>query len=394
MTYKPIFDKAIQTLKQEHNYREFLELYRISGQYPYAYNFKTNRKIVVWCSNDYLGIGQNNLVINALKQAADKYGAGSGGTRNISGNSHPLVQLEDEVALLHKKEAALVFSSGYVANYTTIKTLVKILGEVVIFSDEGNHASIIEGIKASLAQKAIFKHNNMHDLEERLKAHPYERKKIIIVESIYSMNGNIAHIKDISVLAKKYNALTYVDEVHAVGLYGKHGEGLTTSLGLEKKIDIIQGTFAKAFGVVGGYIAGSSEIVDVIRSYSSGFIFTTSLPPAICEAVRASIAYVSREDIPERNVFFHKVKKLKELFSTHNIDFIDSPGHIIPVMVRNAEKCKRIADNLLIKHDIYLQAINYPTVAKGTERLRITVTPFHSEFLMNKLTTALKEELA
>ncbi|MBT4922237.1 MAG: 5-aminolevulinate synthase [Rickettsiales bacterium] len=393
MTYKNIFSNAITDLKQEHNYREFLELYRISGQYPYAYNFKTNRKIVIWCSNDYLGMGQNNSVINALKQSVDKYGVGAGGTRNISGNSHPIVQLENDIAALHKKEAALIFTSGYVANYTTIKTLVKILKDVVIFSDAGNHASIIDGINASGVKKEIFKHNSMQDLEEKLKLHPQESKKLIVFESVYSMDGSIAPIKEVANLAKKYNALTYIDEVHSVGLYGKNGEGLTTSLGLEKKIDIIQGTFGKALGVVGGYICASPEIIDVIRSYGSGFIFTTAIPPAICEGIRASIAYVSRDDIPERNIFFHKVKKLKELLSSAHIDFLDTPGHIIPVMIRDAAKCKEVAENLLHKHDIYIQPINYPTVPKGTERLRIIITPFHSEFLMNKLITALKEEL-
>ncbi|MBT4990015.1 MAG: 5-aminolevulinate synthase [Rickettsiales bacterium] len=393
MTYKNIFNQAITNLKEENSYREFLELYRIAGQYPYAYNFKTNRKIVIWCSNDYLGMGQNSNVIHTLKQSADKYGVGAGGTRNISGNSHPLVQLESDIAALHKQEKALIFSSGYIANSTTIKTLVKILKDVVIFSDGGNHASIIDGINASGAKKEIFKHNNIQDLEERLKLYPSEQKKLIIFESVYSMNGNIAPIKDIAALAKKYHAMTYIDEVHSIGLYGKNGEGLTTSLGLEKKIDIIQGTFGKAIGLVGGYVSGNSEIIDVIRSYGSGFIFTTALPPAICEAIRTSIAYISRDDIPERNIFFHKVKKLKELLASSYIDFLDTPGHIIPVMIRDAEKCKQVADNLLTKHDIYIQAINYPTVEKGTERLRIIVTPFHSEFLMNKLVTALKEEL-
>jgi 5-aminolevulinate synthase len=393
MTYKNIFNQAISDLKEDQNYREFLELYRIAGQFPYAYNFKTNRKIVIWCSNDYLGMGQNSTVINVLKQAADKYGAGAGGTRNISGNSHPLVQLESDIAAIHKKDSALVFSSGYIANFTTLKTLAKILGDLVVFSDEGNHASIIEGIRASGVKKEIFKHNNTADLEAKLKQYPQDQKKLIAFESVYSMSGNIAPIKDIAALAKKYNAMTYIDEVHSIGLYGQNGEGITTSLGLEKKIDIIQGTFGKAVGLVGGYITGNSDIIDVIRSFGSGFIFTTALQPATCEAIRASLAHLSKNDIPERNIFFHKVKKLKELLVSNNIDFLDNPGHIIPVMIRDAERVKQVSENLLNKHDIYLQPINYPTVPKGTERLRVIITPFHSEFLMNKLVTALREEL-
>ena len=393
MNYKNVFKDALKTLKTEQSYREFLELYRISGQFPYAYNYKTNRKIVIWCSNDYLGMGQNINILNSLKVSAEKYGIGSGGTRNISGNSKPIVELENKIAKIHKKDKALIFTSGYVSNFTSIKTLIKILNDVVIFSDEYNHASIIEGIKSNNVRKEIFKHNNIQDLEERLRKYPTNQRKLIIFESLYSMSGNIAPIKDIANLAKKYNALTYVDEVHAVGLYGAKGEGIVTSLGLEKKIDIIQGTFAKAFGVIGGYISASEEIIDTIRSYGSGFIFTTSLPPAICQAIITSIEYVTRDDIPERNIFFNKVRKLKEMLRDHNINYLDSPGHIIPIIIGDSKLCKKISDNLLKNHDIYIQPINYPTVKKGTERLRITITPFHSEILMQKLVTALEKEL-
>ena len=292
MNYQKQFRDAIELLKSQNRYREFIEITRKSGEFPRAYNYKTKQDIIVWCGNDYLGMGQNPLLADAMYQGLKEYGAGAGGTRNISGNHHPLVQLESTVAKLHAMQAGLVFSSGYIANQSTISTLAKILDNLVILSDSCNHASIIEGIKHAKCDKIIFKHNDLKSLEDSLKLLPQERAKLIVFESVYSMNGNIAPVKEIIALAKKYNALTYVDEVHALGLYGDDGVGIISKLNLKSDIDILQATFAKACGLIGGYIVSTSDIVDSIRSYAPGFIFTTAMSPAIANAALASLNHI------------------------------------------------------------------------------------------------------
>jgi len=392
MKYQAEFKEAITELKDQNRYREFIEVARDSGNFPYAYSYKTNSEVVMWCSNDYLGMGQNQEVCSAMIEAINKYGVGAGGTRNISGNSHPLVELEKKVAEFHAKEAGLVFSSGYVANQAAISTIAAILDDLVIFSDQCNHASIIEGIRHSRRDKVIFKHNDIVDLEEHLKKYPKEQNKLIIFESIYSMSGNIGRVKDIIALAKKYNALTYIDEVHAVGLYGKTGAGITEELDVRDQIDIIQATFAKAFGLIGGYVVANQEIMDAIRSYAPGFIFTTAMQPATAEAAIKSLEVVSKNN-EIRELFYNKVKLIKSKLNKANIEFLDNPSHVVSVMVRDSKKCKEVSDNLLAKHQIYIQPINYPTVRKGTERLRITVNPYHTEEMMDKLITALISEL-
>lgn len=392
MDYYNKFKSAISALKEQHRYREFIEVARDSGSFPYAYSHKTQKRILMWCSNDYLAMGQNVELQKAMIMGIEKYGVGAGGTRNISGNSHPLVKLECEIAELHHKEAALVFSSGYVANQSAISALAGVLEDLVIFSDECNHASIIEGIRQAKREKVIFKHNDVTDLENKLKKYPLEQSKIIIFESIYSMSGNVGKVAEIASLAKKYNALTYIDEVHAVGLYGEDGGGVTAQLNLRDEIDIIQATFAKAFGLIGGYISAKFELIDVIRSYAPGFIFTTAMQPANAEAAAKSINILKNNN--QLRIEFHEnVRKLKDKLTKAKIDFLANNSHVISVMIREAKKCKKISDNLLIKHNIYIQPINFPTVNKGTERLRITVNPLHDENMMNDLVAALQEEI-
>lgn len=392
MDYYAKFKTAIEVLKDQNRYREFVEVARDSGNFPYAYSHKTNKNILMWCSNDYLAMGQNKALQAEMLDAISQYGVGAGGTRNISGNSHALVNLEKTIADLHQKEAALVFSSGYVANQSTIAALAKILDDLVIFSDECNHASIIEGIRSTRKEKVIFKHNDVIDLEHKLKNYPKQQSKIIIFESIYSMSGNIGKVKEIVKLAKKYNALTYIDEVHAVGLYGEDGAGISAQFGLRAEIDIIQATFAKAFGLIGGYITAKFSLIDVIRSYAPGFIFTTAMQPANAVAAAKSIN-ILKHDQEIRKKFHLNVKKLKAKLVKAEIDFLQNESHVISVMIKDARRCKIISDNLLIKHDIYIQPINYPTVQKGQERLRITVNPLHSEQMMDKLVEALKLEI-
>ena len=384
MLYKKEFDSALEKLKKENNYREFIEIARIAGEFPYAHNFKTGKKTVVWCSNDYLGLGQNEELTETYSKALKKYGVGAGGTRNISGNSNPLINLEKEIAKFHSKEKGLVFASGYVANQATISTICKIIPDIIVFSDACNHSSIIEGIKHAKAEKNIFAHNDIVDLEEKLKKYPIEQKKIIIFESVYSMTGNIAPLKEIVSLAKKYNALTYIDEVHAVGLYGAGGRGVANREGLEQEIDIIQGTFAKAFGLNGGYITGDNHLIDVIRSYASGFIFTTAMAPALAATILNSLEIIKNGD-DLREIFWSKVNLLKEKCKKANLDIFANPGHILPLMIRDAKKAKDLADFLLNEKNIYIQAINYPTVPKNSERLRIVVNPYHSEKMMDDL---------
>ena len=367
-----------------------MDISRICGEFPYAINHQNNQKIVVWCSNDYVGAGQNDEAIKKAKEALDQYGVGAGGTRNISGNSHILVELEKEIADLHKKEAALSFVSGYVANDATIQALAKILPDLVIFSDQKNHASIITGIRNSKAQKEIFRHNDCSHLEELLQKYPKNQPKLIIFEAVYSMDGDFGEIKKFIDLAQKYGALTFVDEVHAVGLYGKSGAGLSEELGLSDQIDIIQGTCAKAFGTIGGYIAAKKEIVDAIRSVASGFIFTTALPPVIAAATIANIKKAKSDD-SSRKKLHENVRLLKSKIADSSIRIVENKSHIISVIVGDAAKARAFSKRLLDEFNIYVQHINYPTVAKGDERLRITITPFHSEKMIDELVSALKK---
>ncbi len=391
MNYSNIFKASINKLKIEGRYRYFNEIERIAGEHPKASWVSEARKnnIIVWCSNDYLGMSQNELVISSMIDSVKKLGTGSGGTRNISGNSSAIVNLENKIADLHSKEKAVVFSSGYVANETTISTLLNLLDEAVVFSDEKNHASIISGIKKSKAVKEIFKHNDLNHLEALIKKYPENKPKVIIFESIYSMDGDFGDIIGISRIAKKYNALTYLDEVHAVGMYGKKGSGVTEELGLQNSIDIIQGTLGKAFGTMGGYIASSNIICDNIRSYASGYIFTTALPPALVSAASTSISYLKKSDT-ERELQKKNTIILKTYLAKEKINFLDNKSHIVPIMVNNPIRCKEISNILLNEFNHYIQPINYPTVPVGTERLRVTPGPLHTEKMISDLTIALK----
>lgn len=394
MNYSDIFETSINKLKVAGNYRHFNEIERKVGKHPKAlFISETNESnIIVWCSNDYLGMSQNKLVINSMINSVKSMGTGSGGTRNISGNSSAIVNLEKELADLHSKERALVFSSGYVANESTISTILNMLDNAIVFSDEKNHASIISGIKKTNTIKEIFKHNDINHLETLIKKYPKQKPKVIIFESIYSMDGDFGDIYGISKIAKKYNALTYLDEVHAVGMYGENGSGVAHKLGLQNSIDIIQGTLGKAFGTMGGYIASSNIICDAIRSYASGYIFTTALPPAIANAAATSIKYLKESDI-ERKLQQKNTLLLKKYLKKENINFMDYNSHIVPIMVNNSLRCKEISDILLNKFKHYIQPINYPTVPVGTERLRITPGPLHTEKMISDLTIGLKYAL-
>ncbi|MEE2745873.1 MAG: 5-aminolevulinate synthase [Pseudomonadota bacterium] len=392
MDYNKYFLDKLSTLKSEGRYRVFADLERDSGNFPFAkmHSSKDSPKVTVWCSNDYLGMGQNEEVISAMHQALDRSGAGAGGTRNISGTNHYHILLEKELATLHNKEAGLLFSSGYVANLTTLGTLGKILPECVIISDELNHNSMIAGIKHSRAEKKIFEHNNLDDLSRKLEETEKDRPIIIAFESVYSMDGDVAPIKRILDLADKYNALTFIDEVHAVGLYGQNGGGIAEREGLMDRIDIVQGTLAKGFGVVGGYIAGSSNLCDVIRSYGEGFIFSTSLPPAVASGALASVRYLKQHN-ELRILHQERASELKARFKNAGIPVMPSTTHIVPVLIGDPVLCKQASDALLFSHDMYVQPINYPTVSRGTERLRFTPSPFHTNELMDKLVFAMKD---
>ena len=391
LNYSDIFKSSIDKLKIAGQYRHFNEIERKAGEHPNASWITGSNKndVIVWCSNDYLGMSQNKLVINSMIDSIKRMGTGSGGTRNISGNSSSIVHLENELADLHSKEKAVVFSSGYVANESTISTLLNLLEDAVVFSDEKNHASIISGIKKSKAEKEIFKHNDLIHLEFLIKKYPENKPKVIIFESIYSMDGDFGDISGISKIAKKYNALTYLDEVHAVGMYGEKGSGVTEELGLQNSIDIVQGTLGKAFGTMGGYIASSNIICDAIRSYASGYIFTTALPPALVSAACSSICYLKKSD-KERKLQQKNTITLKNYLTKENINFMDNKSHIVPIMVNNAVRCKEISNILLSEFNHYIQPINYPTVPVGTERLRVTPGPLHTEGMISDLTIALK----
>ena len=392
MNYEEFFSEQVDALQKEGRYRVFADLEREAGSFPSAKNYQSGgaTDITVWCSNDYLAMGQNPVVIDAMHEALDKSGAGAGGTRNIAGTNHFHILLEQELADLHNKKAGLIFTSGYVANLTTLSTIGRMLPNCVIVSDEMNHNSMIAGIQHSRSEKKIFKHNDLQDLEAKLKEIGTNRPILIAFESVYSMDGDIAPIKQFLDLADKYNALTFIDEVHAVGLYGERGAGVAEREGLMDRIDIIQGTLAKGFGVVGGYIAGSEALCDFIRSYGDGFIFSTSLPPAVAAGALASVRYV-KEHNELRVQHQERAATLKKRFTDSKIPVMPSITHIVPVLVGNPVLCKQASDELLFNHGIYVQPINYPTVPRGTERLRFTPTPLHNDQLMDKLISAMKE---
>ncbi len=390
MTYDAYFANALETLHLERRYRVFADLERIAGRFPHAYwhSPQGRKNVVIWCSNDYLGMSQHPKVIGAVVETATRMGAGAGGTRNIAGTNHPLVELEGELADLHGKEAALVFTSGYVSNQTGIPTIAKLLPECVILSDAWNHNSMIEGIRQAGCEKLIWRHNDVAHLEELLAALPRERPKLIAFEALYSMDGDIAKVKAICDLAEKYNAMTYCDEVHAVGMYGPRGGGICAREGQMERVDVIEGTLAKAFGCLGGYIAGSAKLIDAVRSYAPGFIFTTALPPAVCAGVVAAIRHLKTSDW-EREKHQDRAARTKAVLHSIGLPVMASETHIVPLFVGDPEKCKQASDMLLADHGIYIQPINYPTVPRGTERLRITPSPYHEDALIDRLAEAL-----
>jgi 5-aminolevulinate synthase len=393
ITYDMQIQNSIIDLHKTGKYRTFANLRRQVGQFPKASYHPADGPafdVEVMCSNDYLGMGHHPVVRDACKAAVDDVGTGAGGTRNIAGSTKYHVDLENKIAELHGKESALVFSSGYVANEAALSALGQIFPGAVILSDAENHASMIAGIRGSKLDKMIFKHNDMEDLEAKLRKLDHGRAKIIAFESVYSMSGKVGKIQEIVDLAKKYNAITYIDEVHAVGMYGKHGGGVAEQLGLDHEIDVINGTLGKAFGVHGGYIAGDSQFVDAVRSYASGFIFTTAPPPHVCAAAMASVTHLQNSSV-ERNLQKVRVEQLTSMLKAKGLPVMDSESHILPVMVGDAKKCKALTDTLLHEYKFYLQPINYPTVPVGAERIRITPGPFHTEDHLERFTSAIDE---
>ncbi len=384
-------ETQLETLRREGNYREFAELRRHAGSYPNATRYAADghaEQIKVWCSNDYLGMGQHPKTLAAMAEALSQYGAGAGGTRNISGTTHHHVLLEQELADLHHKPAALVLNSGYVANWASLGTLAARLPNCVVFSDSQNHASMIEGIRHSRAAKKIWRHNDVAHLDQLLGQADAGSTKVVAFESVYSMDGDICPMHEILEVCEKHGAISYLDEVHAVGLYGPRGGGIAEERGLMHRVDIIQGTLGKAFGVMGGYIAGSASVIDFVRSFASGFIFSTALPPALAAGARASIRHLKASDA-ERTGQRRAVRTLRARLDKMGIPHLNNDSHIVPVIVGNAHKCKRISDMLLSDYGIYIQPINYPTVPEGTERLRITPGPYHSAEDIEALGTAI-----
>jgi len=392
LDYNRIFEEAIGRLHDEGRYRVFIDILRTRGQYPNARCFGGNgpKPITVWCSNDYLGMGQHPVVIAAMDEALHEVGAGSGGTRNISGNTHFHTELEAELSALHRKEGALLFTSGYVSNEAALSTLGKLLPGCIIFSDELNHASMIAGIKNSGCEKRVFRHNDLAHLEELLAAEDPEAPKLIAFESVYSMDGDIAPIEQICDLADKYNALTYLDEVHAVGMYGEHGGGISEREGVAHRLTLIEGTLGKAFGVMGGYVAADRTVIDCIRSYAPGFIFTTSLSPVLVAGALASVRHL-KASTAEREAQQQSAAMLKAKFTAAGLPLMPSVTHIVPLLVGCPVRAKRVSDILLAEYGLYVQPINFPTVPRGTERLRFTPGPQHSAEMMDELTNALVE---
>jgi len=390
MNYKLFFTQKVDKIKLENRYREFVELVRDAENFPYAFYTPNSSKIILWCINDYLGMSRNPLVVNAAVKALQDMGVGSGGTRNICGSHILINELERLLATLHNKDKALVFTSGYVANDATLTSLAQIIPGLIYFSDEANHASIIQGIKRSGAEKYIYKHNNTEDLRKLLKSVDINKPKIIVFESVYSMDGIISPISDICLLAKEFNAFTYLDEVHSVGLYGSRGGGIAQELGVEDELDIIQGTLAKGFGSIGGYIAAKDYVIDAIKSIASGFIFTTSLPPSIVAASIESIK-ILMTSLELRARHKEMVALTKAALSENNIEFVKNDSHIISIIIGDPTITKQVSSILLNRYNIYIQHINFPTVPMGTERLRITPTPFHSLVMIQELAASLKQ---
>ncbi|MEA2956928.1 MAG: 5-aminolevulinate synthase [Alphaproteobacteria bacterium] len=390
MNYDAYFAGALARLRDERRYRVFADLERLAGRFPHAiwHSPQGPRDVIVWCSNDYLGMGQHPKVIGAMVETATRMGTGAGGTRNIAGTNHPLVDLERELADLHRKEAALVFTSGYVSNETGISTIAKLLPNCLILSDELNHNSMIEGVRQSKCEKQIFRHNDMAHLEDLLRAADPSRPKLVVFETLYSMDGDIAPTDRICDLAERYRAMTYADEVHAVGMYGPRGGGQAEQQGTMARIDVIEGTLAKAFGCLGGYITASSALCDAVRSYAPGFIFTTALPPPICAAATAAIRHLKASSF-ERERHQERAARVKAVLNAAGLPVMPNDTHIVPVFVGEPEKCKEATDLLLAEHGIYIQPINYPTVPKGSERLRITPTPYHADAVIDALAEAL-----
>jgi len=390
MDYEGYFASALGKLRDERRYRVFADLERVAGRFPHAiwHAPQGQRDAVIWCSNDYLGMAQHPKVIGAMVEAATRMGTGAGGTRNIAGTNHPLVELERELADLHNKPAALVFTSGYVSNETGISTIAKLLPNCLILSDALNHNSMIEGVRQSGSEKKIWRHNDLQHLEELLKACDPARPKLIVFESLYSMDGDIAPVHAICDLAARYNAMTYCDEVHAVGMYGPRGGGICERDNAMERVDVIEGTLAKAFGCLGGYIATSEDVVDAVRSYAPGFIFTTALPPAICAAASAAIRHLKTSSW-ERERHQERAARVKAVLNAAGLPVMPSTTHIVPVLVGDPEKCKAASDLLLAEHGVYIQPINYPTVPRGMERLRVTPSPYHDDALVDALAEAL-----